>query len=319
MSKINIGFAAGTDVGLRRKNNEDNFVVCRDLESNDWLLPVSNDSIQLGRFGSLLVVADGMGGMNAGEVASEIAVETVRQMFTDNDLSKVTESEKSVVDFLSSVVKTADHNILRHAKEDSSTQGMGTTIVLTWIFDEKVYVCWCGDSRCYVFNPSIGLTQLSKDHSYVQELVDRGELDAEQAIDHPMSNIITRSLGDEEHRAEPDTIVYTLRNGDILLLCSDGLCGLCRDEEIMNVLQQHCSDLQTCKTELIKLALNAGGYDNVTVALGVFHKDAEEKNELSDTIVKKHRCFRFLPIMTFFFLLILAVVAYYFFPYKKFL
>jgi protein phosphatase len=280
MSDIKIKLAAGTNVGLIRTNNEDNFVASRDLTVSDWTIPQVDETIDLGQYGALLVVADGMGGANAGEVASAIAIETVQLAFTADRLEEAVKTEEATLQFMVDTVKSADLNILNRSKEDSSTQGMGTTIVLAWILNQHAYVCWCGDSRCYVFNPNLGLTRLSKDHSYVQELVDKGELTEENAHDHPYSNVITRCLGDTQNRAVPDTRIHQLRNGDIFLLCSDGLCGLCRDGEIMDVISEHKDDVNECKNELISAALNAGGYDNVTVVLGAVAMDeSQEKNE----------------------------------------
>lgn len=269
MSEVKYKIAAGTNVGLVRKNNEDNFVVCPDLSTSDWRIPQADAPYaDLGKFGSLLVVADGMGGANAGEVASAIAVETVQESFTPDRLAEVvTGGDKVIQEFMKEVVKTADARIFKRSKEDRSTRGMGTTIVMAWVLADKVYVCWCGDSRCYMLNKRRGLMQLSKDHSYVQELVDRGELEPEFAADHPLSNVITRCLGDSESRAIPDTRIFQLHDGDTLLLCSDGLSGLCDDYHILNLLIDYREDPMDCKNELISAALNEGGHDNVTVAL----------------------------------------------------
>ena len=174
MSEVKFKLAAGTNVGLIRQNNEDNFVVCSDLSTSNWLIPKAGDFADLGEYGILLVVADGMGGANAGEVASAIAVESIQKLYVPEQLEKVVGDDKSIQEFMKEVVKTADLNILHHSQTDSSTQGMGTTVVMAWILDNKAYVCWCGDSRCYVLNKRNGLIQLSKDHSYVQELVDKG-------------------------------------------------------------------------------------------------------------------------------------------------
>ena len=138
--------------------------------------------------------------------------------------------------------------------------------MIAWVLENVAHIAWCGDSRAYLFNAGSGLVRLSKDHSYVQELVDAGKLDPELAFDHPNSNIITRSLGDSHVKARPDYVSRMLSKGDYLLLCSDGLCGLCRDEEIAQVMLK-AENIETCKNSLIKAALNAGGYDNVTVAL----------------------------------------------------
>ena len=279
MSEVKVKLAAGTNVGLIRQNNEDNFVVSSDLSTSEWLIPQAGPHADLGEFGALLVVADGMGGANAGEVASAIAVETIQQQFTPEQLSAAVTDDKTAQEFMKAVVKQADLNILKRSKEDPSTQGMGTTVVMAWILGDKAYICWCGDSRCYVLNKRNGLIQLSKDHSYVQELVDKGELDPELMHDHPLSNVITRCLGDVDNRANPETRVYQLHNGDIIMLCSDGLCGLCHDSEILDVMIKFHEDPMECKNELISAALSAGGYDNVTIALANIQTDEEEVAE----------------------------------------
>lgn len=267
MSEVKFKLAAGTNVGLYRQNNEDNFIVCPDLATPHWVMPQDEDYAELSPYGALLVVADGMGGMNAGEVASAIVVETIQQMFTAEAIAPIVDDSKAIVEFMENVVETADLNILNRSHTDSSTQGMGTTIVMAWIIGQRAYVCWCGDSRCYVYNGERGIARLSKDHSFVQELVDRGELDPAYASDHPLSNVITRCLGNEEKRAKPDTRIYELYDGDVIMLCSDGLCGLCQDELIEEVIAEFHESPKDCRNELISVALAKGGHDNVTVAL----------------------------------------------------
>ena len=282
MSDIKFKLAAGTNVGLIRQNNEDNFVVCSNLMTSDWMIPQTSEYTELGEYGVLLVVADGMGGANAGEVASAIAVETIQKLFVPEQLEAAVATDKSIQEFMKAVVKTADLNILHRSQEDSSTRGMGTTAVLAWILNDKAYVCWCGDSRCYVLNKQKGLSQLSKDHSYVQELVDKGELNPELMHDHPLSNVITRCLGDMEKRAEPETRIYQLHNGDIIMLCSDGLCGICHDDVILDTMIKYHQDPMDCKNELISAALSAGGYDNVTIALCNIEMEGDEDTRVAE-------------------------------------
>ncbi len=269
MSDIIFKMTAETNVGLVRKNNEDNFIVNPDLtELNSWFVPeLADEEIYLNKNGCLMVVADGMGGMNAGEVASELAVTGIKDYFSKvGDFSDIVKNVDKIEPFLKKAVIEADASIKKRLKEDPATSGMGTTIVLAWVLGATVHVVWCGDSRAYLFNPNSGITRLTKDHSYVQELVDSGKLDAELAFDHPNSNIITRSLGDTPSKVTPDYVCRELCKDDILLLCSDGLCGLCRDEEIGEVMATS-DDLGSCRDNLINSALNAGGYDNVTLAL----------------------------------------------------
>lgn len=286
MSELKVQIAAGTNVGLIRTNNEDNFIVCPDLATSDWKIPQSCDYKNLGEFGALLVVADGMGGANAGEVASAIAVETIQELFSCNRLSEIVKDDNSVQEFMKDVVKTADLRIFEKSKQDSNTRGMGTTVVMAWILDGKVFVCWCGDSRCYMLNRHKGLVRLSKDHSYVQELIDRGELDPDLAMNHPYSNVITRCLGDMENRAVPDTRIFQLHNGDTILLCSDGLSGLCSDSQILDLLIKTRDNAETCKDELITAALGEGGHDNVTVALCNVDIPNEEDDTEDDALPK---------------------------------
>ena len=250
--------------------------------TSDWMIPQTSDYAELGEYGVLLVVADGMGGANAGEVASAIAVETIQKLFVPEQLEAAVATDKSIQEFMKAVVKTADLNILHRSQEDSSTRGMGTTAVLAWILNDKAYVCWCGDSRCYVLNKQKGLIQLSKDHSYVQELVDKGELNPELMHDHPLSNVITRCLGDIEKRAEPETRIYQLHNGDIIMLCSDGLCGICHDDVILDTMIKYHQDPMDCKNELISSALSAGGYDNVTIALCNIEMEGDEDASMAE-------------------------------------
>lgn len=287
MAKLKLRLTAITDVGNIRKNNEDNFVVCQDLTGGNWFVPQADAApFELGKFGSLMVVADGMGGMNAGEVASDIAVKTVQEYFAADKLSKeLVDDATAVNNYLKQVIMEADNRIKARSKSDPETEGMGTTIVITWIIGDMAHVAWCGDSRAYSYHPNSGLRQLSKDHSYVQELVDSGKLKPELAFDHPDGNIITSSLGDMSKPAAPDVVTTELHEGEIILLCSDGLCGMLRDSEMLQVLDAHYPDLTLCKKTLIDGALAAGGHDNVTLAMTLvvkgggkmpFTRDADE-------------------------------------------
>lgn len=250
-----------------RPNNEDNYQVDENLTDDRWGFTADKE-ISLGEKGALLVVCDGMGGMNAGEVASAIAVATIKEWFDKDKLTeKILESDTSTQKYIVDAIQAADAAIKQDGKDNPEHEGMGSTIVLAWLLDKKVYVGWCGDSRAYRYNPKTGLVRLSHDHSYVQELVDAGKLTEELAFDHPNNNIITRSLGDPRGKAQPDTKVYDLCNEDIILLCSDGLCGCLRDNEIEEVIKQHQTSMQECRDALWDADEAAGWHDNVTVAL----------------------------------------------------
>lgn len=273
---------AGTDVGLR-DNNEDNFTVCPDLMQNEWMMPADHQQvIPLGKCGCLMVVADGMGGQNAGEVASAIAIETVQNMFAPENLpDKVLSKPSTIKDYLKKVISKADSNVKEYSKEHPEAEGLGSTIVMAWAIGNKAYVAWLGDSRAYALVPNQGIKRLSKDHSYVQQLVDDGKLTDIEAMNHPNSNIITRSLGDTSQKAKADVEEYPLENSEIILLCSDGLCGVCTDDEIAGVLAEEVNDLQVCKEQLTELALENGGSDNITIAMMQIVLE-EEKREVGE-------------------------------------
>lgn len=269
MSNIKFKIAAKTDVGRVRTNNEDNLQAASDLTTAPmkW---VNDQECDLGDKGALLVVADGMGGMNAGEVASEIAINTIREFFSpDNITEKVMSSRVEIDTFMKKSIKEADKRIKDTARKNPTNRGMGTTIVVAWILNDKLYVAWCGDSRAYIYNRINGLRQLSKDHSYVQTLVDSGRISRDDAFDYPDSNIITRCLCDSDQSARPDSLStpVTLCNGDIVLLCSDGLSGMIRDHEIEMVMTENSNNLSVCTDMLIEAACEASGQDNITVAL----------------------------------------------------
>lgn len=262
-----------------RPNNEDNYQLDDNLSDNSWGF-TADAEVSLGEKGALLVVCDGMGGMNAGEVASDIAVKTIKEWFTTDKLTDA--AVAAPCKYITSAIVAADAAIKAHSKTNPDTEGMGSTIVLAWLLGQKVYVGWCGDSRCYRFNPALGLERLSHDHSYVQELVDAGKLTEELAFDHPNNNIITRSLGDPRGAAQPDCKEFDLYNQDILLLCSDGLCGTLRDNEIAELIKQHQTSMQECRDALWDADEAAGWTDNTTIALAQIisgGKDATSANK----------------------------------------
>ena len=284
---MNIKISAITDVGKERTKNEDAVLVCPDLEKQNWGETESSNYLALGKYGTMLVVADGMGGANAGEIASSIAVDTAKNYFSQKRLSENEISEKTAYSLLLDAITLSNKAIMNHVETDPDSIGLGTTIVITWVIDRKAYIAWCGDSRCYCYNPKNGLRQLTKDHSYVQELVDKGEITAKQAFNHPNSNIITKCLGDVDAVTEPDMITYEIKDGDVLLSCSDGLCGYCDDNSIEKVLLNNFDNLTLCKDNLLKLAMNAGGQDNITIALCATLPDSQQTPIIDSSIKMK--------------------------------
>jgi len=261
--------------------NEDNFYVDDDLNDNILGRFQTDEDITMSECGCLMVVADGMGGMNAGEVASEIAIETVKDFFAPGKISPtIAESPIERRKYLEYVIKEADRRIKTDAKENPAHEGMGSTIILAWIVGDTMTVSWCGDSRAYRFNPINGIELLSRDHSYVQELVNQGALKYEDTFEHPQGNIVTRSLGDPNNAARPETKQFDVYNEDIILLCSDGLSGVLRDrktkdrngiyypgENIEEIIAAHTSSMTECRDALLDAAEKADWYDNVTVLL----------------------------------------------------
>ena len=222
----------------------------------------------LDEFGLLMAVADGMGGMNAGEVASQVAIDTVKFFFAPGKLTKKSVATKEArQSYMEKVIVAANDRIIQMAREREDRRGMGSTLIMLWIYEDEVTVTWIGDSRAYRYNDKIGLQPLSQDHSYVQELVNAGSITYDQAFDHPQANIITRSLGDPSKKANPDTKHYTVYDGDIFLLCSDGLSGVLRDGKIEEIISNYGDTVTRCQEELWKAARDADWYDNVTTML----------------------------------------------------
>ncbi len=267
-----------------RPVNQDNFWLCPDLSTYTSTGKVSLEDrlvgFELPSQGSLFLVADGMGGQSAGEVASQIVVDTIKQKFADLSAVDLADS-LSVKRFIKQVIVDADKEMKQYAASHPETQGMGSTIVLLWLLADRAYVGWCGDSRAYCYNEANRLVRLSHDHSYVQDLVDKGLLPEEHAFDHPNSNIITRSLGDSGEKANPEVKDYLIHRGDIFLLCSDGLCGLLRDEEMEGILAAHTQSMGSSLKALWNRGTSLGWNDNTTIILA---KVTEGGAEPSDAI-----------------------------------
>ena len=207
------------------------------------------------------VLCDGMGGANGGNVASETAVQTVKENIGFFD-PKASEYQSEI--FLTGIVEKANSTIYHKQRKDESLTGMGTTIVAAMVKEEEAFILNEGDSRAYHINQD-GIVQITRDHSLVEDMVERGELTREQARNHPHKNLITRALG-----AEPvllaDSFRQIMEPGDYLLLCSDGLSNVVTDQEILYEVI-HGGSGETCCERLLEIALHRGAPDNVTVVL----------------------------------------------------
>lgn len=280
---MKVRITASTHVGEVRDHNEDNFFVCSDLSQNDWSF-TNSETIELGHLGSVLIVADGMGGMNAGEVASEIAVEYSRKSFAEKANEVLITSPIAISEFIKETIVGAHYAILTHQQDHPETSGMGTTLIIGWVINDSAYVGWCGDSRGYLYNSKLvesgradtfaksglrvkeNLALITKDHSYVQTLIDKGDINHSQAFFHPESNIITQSLGQSERPIDPSTTQVYLNHNDILLLCSDGINAMLEDGEIAEICSQN-DDIVGLAQTLITETNQKGGHDNSTLAI----------------------------------------------------
>jgi len=274
--------AAGKySIDAPRNGNEDNFYFAYDLSKNAPSKGESDVDTQLSDCGLLMVVADGMGGQNAGEVASQIAVDTVAEFFSPGKVSpQLACDHQKRKKYMEHVISEADIRIKKDSKHETGHKGMGSTIIMAWIVRDELTLSWCGDSRAYRFNPASGIELLSKDHSYVQELVDKNLIRYEDTFDHPQGNIVTRSLGDVSKKAISETKLFKVYNNDIILLCSDGLSGVLRDKKtydmdgeliegdtLEDIIRNNRESLNDCREALWKAAEKADWYDNVTVVL----------------------------------------------------
>ena len=293
---MKIKIASRLDIGKRRENNEDALVYCPSLSEPEWREDDMTSYLPLGDFGAIAVVADGMGGANAGEVASSISIVTIRDTFTTDRVSAAIKGgEGTIQSLLLEAVKQADTAILHRIATDDGTQGMGTTIVVCWVLSDKAYIVWCGDSRCYSYHPAKGLKPLTHDHSWVQELVDKGEITPEEAFSHPDGNIITRGLGDFGSEVNPDFVVHSVKENETLMLCSDGLCGYCTDDILEACMSQYQTDTSSCCQNLLQQALDAGGYDNISIiTISLISDNKEQPSPITLMQSMKRRFLRFM-------------------------
>jgi serine/threonine protein phosphatase PrpC len=224
----------GSDLGRQRQGNEDNYFVRAPL----------------------FVVADGMGGAQAGEVASEMAVEAFDKGLPDG---------ASPVEGLRTIIETANRTIHDRSRAEHQRAGMGTTVTAAYVGENEVTVAHVGDSRCYVVRDG-DLIRLTRDHSLVGELVARGKLTEEQAESHPQRSVITRALGPEPS-VQVDVEVYPARAGDLFMVCSDGLTSMVHEPKLKPLLVNDKRPLDQLGPDLIAAANAAGGRDNITIVL----------------------------------------------------
>jgi serine/threonine protein phosphatase PrpC len=266
---VRVSLFAKTDLGKTRDHNEDCFIVA-DLSTRETsLLPHVRDHV-VGPKGSLMMVADGMGGAAAGEVASDMASRVVYEHLTTKWAQDEENTPQRFAYRLKEAVEQANQKIHAYAKEHPEVKGMGTTTTAVGVLGNHLYLTQVGDSRAYLVRQGTAI-QLTKDQSLMQRLVDAGELTEEEAEKSERRNIILQALGPDP-RVRVDLTHQEIRRGDAVVLCSDGLSGQVKKDEIASVVSE-TPDLAAACSTLIDLANARGGPDNITVIIARFDGD----------------------------------------------
>ncbi|MBW7474160.1 Stp1/IreP family PP2C-type Ser/Thr phosphatase [Paenibacillus oenotherae] len=245
-----------SDIGRIRLVNED----------RAWTEQTDTDLV-------VAIVADGMGGHQAGDVASQLAVDTFREALQGTP-STLTLDERKIL--IRQAILQANEAVYDMASRNKQYHNMGTTVVAALLQAENGVIGHIGDSRAYKWRDGV-LSQLTEDHTLVNELVKSGQITAEEAVNHPRRNVLTRALGTDE-LVEVDVRGIPWAPDDLLLLCSDGLTTMVSEEQISQTLQEDELDLDAKADRLVSLALQAGGDDNITVVL-LHHADDTEQEE----------------------------------------
>lgn len=233
-------FDAMSDKGRVRENNEDSFYIAKDQKC------------------PLFIVADGIGGHKSGEVASNMTVEIIK-----NNLKNIEDYENIEAleeDFIKAI-SLANSEVYKKSTEDPELNGMGTTLTLMYFYNDSVLIGHVGDSRTYVISEA-GIQQLTEDDTFVNKLVELGEITPTEAANHPKRNIITNAIGTDS-RIDISLIQYNYSIGEYLLICTDGLTDMVTNNEILEIINEY-KDPKDIKGQLIKRALDAGGKDNIT-------------------------------------------------------
>ncbi|HEX5246611.1 MAG TPA: Stp1/IreP family PP2C-type Ser/Thr phosphatase [Gaiellaceae bacterium] len=225
-------YAAKTDTGRKRRRNEDAFVLAPPL----------------------FAVADGMGGAQAGEIASKLAAAALE----DTDPGRVTGPER-----VASLIQEANRRVHERSSVDPATSGMGTTMTVALVEDDGVVIGHVGDSRAYLVRGH-EIEQITEDHSLVNELLKSGKLSAEEAETHPQRSVITRAVGTDPD-VDVDSFVVDTQDGDVFLICSDGLTDMVDDDAILGTVERHRDNLDRLTKQLVTAANRGGGEDNITV------------------------------------------------------
>lgn len=236
-----------TDIGVKREKNEDAISI-----------PSENEPIKL------FILADGMGGAKAGEKASQVAIRTIRDYVRLNFI-KIERTKEGIEELIRKAMVEANKKVFELSQEYKEYNGMGTTVLVALIYRGRLYIGHIGDSRVYRLRQSV-LRQLTKDHSYVQELLRQGSITIEEAKNHPQKNVLLKALGCDRDIV-PDVITKGFVKGDIILLCSDGLTNMVDDKQIYEIIMKNTSDLNVACKMLIDTANQNGGVDNISAII----------------------------------------------------
>lgn len=243
-----------TDIGKIRAENQDNY-------------HMPSDGMDL------YIIADGMGGCNGGKAASTLAVKSVSKYLSDN-FEKTQDLKEAILELIRNSIKYANTTVYEKSKTDIDLEGMGTTIDIVLIYNNRIYIGHIGDSRIYRIRkvkkssgeePYI-IRKLTKDHTYVEKLIADGTITRAEAINHPKKNMLTKALGCVKY-IEPDLMVKNFEKNDILIMCTDGLTNMVPDNQIYDIIIKNRNDLDKGISTLVKTANDAGGVDNITTII----------------------------------------------------
>ena len=235
---------AKSDVGKVREINEDAFYISNSL-----------DEVQL------YMLADGMGGYNGGEIASKLAIQSAKN-YIENNFKEIEKDKDSIIQLIGSSIEYANMVVYEKAKENKELSGMGTTLEVCLIYNNRAFIGHVGDSRIYRIRKEF-MRKLTQDHSYVQKLVKDGTIPQEEAAHHPQKNMLMKALGCNAF-VEPDVMVKGFLKDDILIMNSDGLTNLVSQEEIF---KESKKNIEQATKNLVQMANDNGGYDNITVII----------------------------------------------------
>jgi PPM family protein phosphatase len=270
-SRVQVAFGCGTHPGHVRSRNEDQYLIAK-LAKSMRICASSLPGSETTRFsdeeGYLLIVADGMGGTAGGQEASTMAVETVESFVLDVIkwfLHREGQEQNALVHELRQAFQRADSDVLARADADPKLFGMGTTLTMAFSVGSELFVAHAGDSRAYLYRKG-ALERITSDHTLVQVLVDAGAITPEDAREHPRRHVVTNVLGGPNSGVDVEVHRRCLADGDILLLCTDGLTEYLQDSELAEVLE-HATDPQEVAHRLLRVVLARPAQDNVTLAL----------------------------------------------------